>query len=80
MFAGDEFKAKSDTGAIRLDRCDAGSLDLESDTGSITGTLLSDKVFVTKSDTGKIIVPETTTGGICKIETDTGRIEITIAR
>ena len=80
VFAGDEFKAKSDTGAIRLDRGDAGSLDLESDTGSITGTLLSDKVFVTKSDTGKIIVPETTTGGICKIETDTGRIEITIAR
>jgi hypothetical protein len=40
--------------------------------------LLSEKVFITKSDTGRIDVPETVTGGKCKITTDTGSIRIYI--
>lgn len=72
-------KAESDVGSIHLDRCDAGSLDLKTDIGSITGSLRSEKIFITKTDLGSISVPNTTSGGTCKAETSTGRIELTIA-
>ncbi len=65
------------TGDVRLEGCDAGELDIHTDTGSVTGSLLSSKVFIVHSDTGKIDVPETTSGGKCKITTDTGDIQIT---
>ena len=67
------------TGDVRLEQCDAGELTIETDTGTVTGSLLSDKVFITHSDTGRIDVPETVTGGVCRITTDTGDIQITIA-
>ena len=51
---------------------------VETDTGDVTGSLLSDKVFITKSDTGSIDVPKTVTGGKCEITTDTGDIKIEI--
>ena len=67
------------TGDIRFAHCDAGELAVVTDTGDVTGTLLSDKVFIVHSDTGRIDVPETTSGGRCKITTDTGDIRIGIA-
>lgn len=69
---------KRSTGDIRLNECDAESLELKTDTGDINGTLLTDKVFVYKTDTGDVKLPQTTRGGVCKIETDTGNIRITI--
>ena len=66
------------TGDVRLEGCDAGELEIDTDTGSVTGSLLSAKVFIANSDTGKIDLPETTSGGKCKITTDTGDIRITI--
>ena len=47
-------------------------------TGDVSGNLLSDKVFITETDTGRIDVPKTTTGGKCEIKTDTGDIRISI--
>ena len=69
---------KRSTGDVSFDRCDASELEIKTDTGKVTGSLLSPKVFITRSDTGKIDVPETTEGGKCKITTDTGRIQIEI--
>ena len=66
------------TGDVRLERCDAAELLVTTDTGDVTGTLLSEKVFITQSDTGHIAVPETTNGGKCKITTDTGDVRITL--
>jgi len=40
--------------------------------------LLTDKVFITKTDTGSINVPDSITGGRCEIKTDTGDIKITV--
>lgn len=71
--------AKTDTGDIRLDACDAENIQIQTDTGEITGTLLSPKIFIAKSDTGKIHVPQTTTGGRCEVTTDTGDIKLEIA-
>ena len=44
------------------------------------GTLLSAKIFVHRTSTGDIKLPETTTGGKCKISTDTGDIKISIVQ
>ena len=51
---------------------------MKTDTGDVTGSLLSDKIFFAESDVGSVDVPKTTTGGVCEIRTDTGKIAITI--
>ncbi len=66
------------TGDIKFNGCDASELVIVTDTGNVKGTLLSDKVFIVKTDTGSIKVPETVSGGKCKITTDTGDIKIEI--
>ena len=71
-----ELTVRTDTGKVALDGCDAGRISIETDTGDVKGTLLSEKIFITKTDTGKINVPKTVTGGICEITTDTGDIRI----
>ena len=68
------------TGDVKFDGCDAGELIIITDTGNVKGTLLSDKIFITESDTGSIKVPETVSGGKCKITTDTGDIKIEIMK
>lgn len=67
------------TGDIFLDRCDAADIYIKTDTGSVTGTLLTDKVFVANTDTGKVTVPNTVSGGRCEIITNTGDIKLSIA-
>ncbi len=74
----DTLQIETDTGDVKLEQCDADSIDIETDTGNVTGTLLSPKIFVTKTSTGKVQVPNTTTGGTCNIKTSTGNIKITI--
>ncbi len=74
----DMLTIKRTTGDVQFQECDAMELQITTDTGDVTGTLLSEKVFITKSDTGRINVPETVTGGKCKITTDTGNIRIDI--
>ena len=68
--------AERDSGDVTLDGCDANEIFITTDTGDVRGTLLTDKVFITRTDTGEIDVPETITGGKCKITTDTGDIKI----
>lgn len=67
------------TGDVTFDRCDAAQLTVVTDTGDVTGTLLSPKIFFCETDTGRVDVPKTTTGGTCQIRTDTGSIKIKIA-
>lgn len=67
------------TGNIKFDRVDANTISAKTSTGSIKGTLLTGKTFDAESDTGKVTVPLGTTGGLCKLRTDTGRILIELA-
>ena len=66
------------TGDVRFDGADAAAIFVETDTGDVTGTLLTEKVFLPKSDTGDIEVPKTNAGGKCEIITSTGDIQLTI--
>ncbi len=78
VIASESFSVKRSTGSIKLDGCDAASLFIATDTGNITGTLLSEKNFTATSDTGDVDVPNTRTGGRCELTTDTGDIRISV--
>ena len=67
-----------DTGDIRFVACDAAEIKVTTDTGDVTGTLTSDKIFITESDTGTVRVPSSAAGGKCEITTDTGDIRIEV--
>ncbi len=69
---------KRSTGDVRFEGCDAAEILVTTTTGSVRGTLLSEKVFFVRTDTGRIDVPKTVNGGRCEIETDTGNIKITL--
>lgn len=78
VVAGEKFSIERSTGHIKFIDCDAGEIYAEASTGDITGSLLTDKVFIVHSDTGSIRVPKTITGGKCELTTDTGDIQISI--
>ena len=80
VLADELFDLQRDTGDIKLTECDAGDIYIRTDTGSVTGTILTEKVFWTQTDTGRVNVPESGTGGKCEITTDTGSIRIEMAR
>ena len=74
----ENLKIETDTGDVKLSKCDAGAIDATTDTGDISGSLLTDKIFIVDNSTGKVIIPESTSGGKCKLDTSTGDIKITI--
>lgn len=78
VVATEEFSVERTTGDIKFDGCDANEIVAKTDTGSITGTLLTEKIFVAQTDTGRVSVPSTASGGRCEITTDTGNIKIAI--
>ena len=73
------FNIENETGDVEFENSDASEIFVDTSTGDITGTLRSDKIFQTDSETGRISVPDSVTGGKCKITSDTGDIELNIA-
>ena len=57
---------------------DADSILIKTSTGNVKGTLLSEKVFSAESDTGRVSIPKSYSGGECDISTSTGDIKIEI--
>ncbi len=78
VLAADKFDIERSTGDVTFEDCDAGEIYIETSTGDVKGSFLTDKVVFANTDTGKIEVPQSTVGGRCEITTDTGDIEITI--
>ena len=70
--------AKTSTGDVELFSSDAAEIYIETDTGDVTGSLLTEKTFIAESDTGSIDVPHGS-GGPCEIITDTGDVELTVS-
>lgn len=80
LLVEDALSIERDTGDVHFDACDAGSMKITTDTGDVLGTFLTQKVFVTHTDTGNVRLPHTApSGGPCEITTDTGNIHITLA-
>ncbi len=80
VIAAEKISVQRSTGEVRFDGSDAAEIFVETDTGDVTGSLLTAKVFVASSDTGRVNVPKSTAGGQCEIHTDTGNIKITISQ
>ena len=76
VIASEGFELERKTGDIRFEDCDAGEIRVRTSTGDVTGTLRTPKIFLTKTSTGKIVVPDSTTGGRCEITTTTGDIQL----
>lgn len=70
---------KRNTGDVFVEDSDATELFISTSTGDVKGNLLTSKIFYAQSDTGRINVPKSITGGLCEITTDTGDISITVS-
>ena len=73
--ASDKFLIETDTGDVTFKESDANEVFIQTDTGDVSGSFLTDKVFIIETDTGNVSVPKTVTGGRCEIETNTGDIK-----
>ena len=78
VIAEEKLSIERNTGDVRFENSDAGEIFVETSTGNVTGTLLTEKVFITESSTGKINVPKTTSTSRCEITTSTGDIKISV--
>jgi DUF4097 and DUF4098 domain-containing protein YvlB len=78
VIAEEKLSLKGSTGSIKLDSCDASEIFIKTGTGSVTGTLISNKTFIARSNTGAVSIPKDTVGGKCEITTNTGNIKITL--
>ena len=78
VIATESISIKRTTGDVSFERCDAAALAIETDTGDVTGSLRTEKIFLTKTRTGKIRVPQSDVGGRCEITTSTGDITLEI--
>ena len=78
VIAQENMTLQRSTGYITFDRCDAREIFVETNTGDVKGTLLTDKIFFAQTDTGNVNVPKTANGGRCEITTSTGDISIQI--
>lgn len=79
VISTEKISVERSTGDVTLDSSDAAELFITTSTGDVEGSLLTDKVFITKTDTGRINVPNSITGGRCEITTETGDIKISIS-
>lgn len=78
VIAQGQISIERNTGGVSFQGCDAGEIFVKTSTGSVWGSLLTEKVFLVETSTGRISVPKTTKGGICRIITGTGNVDITI--
>ncbi len=78
VIAANTFSIERSTGDVKFSGCDAAELYVKTTTGKVTGSLMTDKVFLTDTNTGRVDVPKTTVGGRCEIRTSTGDIAIEI--
>ena len=80
LVAGGSLNVKLVTGKVHFDACDAARLTVKTVTGSVSGTLLTDKTFIANTTTGRVSVPDGTSGGRCEITVTTGSINVEIKK
>lgn len=78
VIAKEKLTITGTTGHVALNACDAAEVDIQVTTGNVKGTLLSEKTFEAKTVTGKVDVPKSRPGGLCKVHTTTGCIDLDI--
>ncbi len=69
---------ETQSGNVVLNGCDAGEISVDTYSGSVSGTLLSDKIFVTSTYSGSVNVPVSSGTEICTISTQSGNINVLV--
>lgn len=67
-------------GDVKLERCDGKEIEIDTDSGSIYGLLLTGKTFEVKSSGGSVDVPKNADTGKCGLATSGGDIKIEITQ
>ena len=78
VVASGKLTVTTSTGDFEFESCDAAEAEIQTSTGDVEGSFRTEKIFVVETSTGEVRVPSSTSGGICRITTGTGDIEITI--
>ncbi|MCQ2355097.1 MAG: DUF4097 domain-containing protein [Clostridia bacterium] len=78
VIADGKISLERNTGNVIISDSDGADIIIKTTTGDVKGILLTEKVFITETSTGRINVPKTTTGGRCEIRTSTGDIEFEV--
>lgn len=73
-----DIRIECTSGDISLNDCDAENLDISTNSGDVTGTLLSEKIYSTNTNSGEVDIPLSGDGGLCKVETTSGDISISV--
>ncbi len=77
--AENNLNIEANTGDVLFENSDAGSISIVTNTGNVSGSILSEKIFLPKTSTGSVDVPKTSAGGRCEITTSTGDIKVNIS-
>ena len=79
LIAEDRVSIECDTGRVSLNECNAREFFVKTNTGSVSGKLPTNTLFVVKTNTGKIKVPQNIIGEVittrCEVKTNTGNIK-----
>ncbi len=79
VIAAEEMAVETESGAIRLDACDGGTITLVTRSGSIRGTLLTQKCFYATSNSGSVRVPDFVQDAPpCRAHTSSGSIKLEV--
>ncbi len=68
------FTVTGKSGEVELDACDGDTVTVQTASGNVSGKLLTEKTFVTSTDSGTVRVPATAGDGVCRITTRSGDI------
>ena len=74
LIASESIHMEAVSGSLKLLRSDAKTLWIKTVSGDVTGTLCTEKVFVTHTTSGNVSVPDTAAGGTCEVRTVSGSI------
>ena len=78
VIAKEKISVERSTGDVKFNGCDATEIYVRTNTGDVTGSLLSNKTFIADTNLGDVDVPKNGNGGKCEIITDVGDIRITV--
>ncbi len=71
---------KENSGNIKIRKSDANIFVIDSKSGNVNAEFTSPKIYTVESKSGKINIPESLSGGMCKINTDSGNVRVSIVK
>ncbi len=68
------------SGNLKFRKSDANVFIIDSKSGNVDAEFVSPKIYTVESKSGKVNIPESLSGGMCKIKTGSGNIRVTIGK